>query len=79
MHCPGLFVTSPSAFLFGWEVCHVWCVSVVWLHVRGRVGVATLASGVLFVARRGACVRVRAGSGQSNFISRRRRTCLNFP
>ena len=48
------------------------------LAVRGRVGAATLASGVLFVARRGACVRVRADSGQSNVISRRRRTCLNL-
>ena len=30
--------------------------------VRGHVGVATQASGVLFITRRGTCVRARAGS-----------------
>jgi len=48
------------------------------LAVRGHVGVATQASGVLFVTRRDTCVRVRAGSSQSNVINRRRRTCLNL-
>ena len=39
---------------------------------------ATQASGVLFITRRGTCVCARAGSSQSNVISRRRRTCLNL-
>ena len=48
------------------------------LAVCGHVGVATQASGVLFITRRGTCVRARAGSSQSNVISWRRRTCLNL-
>ena len=47
--------------------------SCVWSRRRGDAG-----SGVLFITRRGTCVRARAGSSQSDVISRRRRTCLNL-
>ena len=40
------------------------------LAVRGHVGMATQASGVLFITPRGTCVRAHAGSSQSNVISR---------
>ena len=46
------------------------------LAVRGHVGVATQASGVLFMTRRG--TRARAGSSESDVISRQRRTCLSL-
>ena len=48
------------------------------LAACGHVGVATRAGGVLFVTRRGMCVRACSGSCQSNVINRRRRTCLNL-
>jgi len=48
------------------------------LAVCGHVGVATQASGVLFITPRGTRVRARAGSSQLNVISRQRRTRLNL-
>jgi len=48
------------------------------LAVCGHVGVATQASGVLFITPRGTCVRARGGSSQSKVISRQRRTRLNL-
>ena len=48
------------------------------LAVCGHVGVATQASGVLFITRGGTCVCARQAVVESNVISRRRRTCLNL-
>ena len=39
------------------------------LAACGHVGVATRASGVLFMTRRGTCVRACSGSSQSEVIS----------
>jgi len=55
--------------------CIMWQSS---LAACGHVGVATRASGVLFMTRRDMCVRACSGSCQSNVINRRRRTCLNL-
>ena len=68
MHCPGLFITSPSAFFIwmGGMSCIMWQSD---LAACGHVGVATRAGGVLFVTRRDTCVRACSGNSQSNVIN----------
>ena len=48
------------------------------LAACGHVGVATRASGVLFVTRRAARACEHSGSSQLSVINRQRQTCLNL-